>query len=159
MTCDDVLPALEMGDAALMEEARRHVQDCPGCAAALERWLALKSALAVTPRLIDRERFIWREARRESFVRSRSAGLWAIGAVAIAASVVIALSWPRPGHVSTLAPPIEALAFSTELANQELAALDRQLDQIDSELKTLSNRVALVDAKREAADLLNQYRQ
>lgn len=159
MTCDEVLPALEMGDAAQEREACSHVQDCPACAAAVARWLALKSSLSEAPALTDQERIIWRGARRESYARTRLPRLWVVGAAAFAASVAVALLWPRPGIEPIPKPRIEALAFSAERANQEFATLDRQLDQIDSELKGLSNRIALADVKRKTAELMDQYRQ
>jgi hypothetical protein len=158
MKCDDVLPALEIGDAAQERAARLHARDCPACATAMGRWLALKSSLATAPALTDQERLIWRAARREMPARLRLPRIWEVGAAAIAASVVVVLLWPRPVPGPAAAAPVEALAFSAERAEQEFAHFDRQLDQIDSELTALSNRIAMADAKRKAAELMDQYR-
>ncbi len=158
MTCDDVLPALEIGDAAEEQAARQHMLDCPACTAAMARWLGLKSSLAVAPALTDQERLIWREARRESSARPRLLRAWVVGAAVIAASVVVVLLWPRTVPRPTQAPLIEALTFSAERAEKEFAVFDRQLDQIDSELAALANRIIIADVKRKVADLMDQYR-
>jgi hypothetical protein len=157
MTCDDVLPALELGDAAQQDAARQHARDCPACAAAVGRWLALKSALADAPALTDQERALWRAARQGSSPRVWRPRLWVAGAAAVAATVLVALLWPRPAPPPTPGPSVEALAFSAERSGRELAAFGRQLDQVDRELAALSERIVLAEARRMAAGLAEQY--
>lgn len=161
MTCDDVLPALEIGDAVRGDAARRHAQDCPACAAAVTRWLAVKTSLGATPTLSDVDRAAWRDARREVVARPRPRRHWLVGAAAVAASVAVALAWPRPAPDPQVAPaaPLEVLAYSPERAAEEYADFDRRLDQLDGELATLPDRIALADARRTAAELTAQYRQ
>jgi len=67
------------------------------------------------------------------------------------------LLWPRPLPGPVPVSPVETLAFSAERAEREWTAFDRQLDQVESELTTLSDRIARADAKRQAADLMDQY--
>ncbi|HTK76666.1 MAG TPA: hypothetical protein VL371_15470 [Gemmataceae bacterium] len=157
MTCDEVLPALEMGDVVQEQAARRHVRECPACAAAIDRWLALKASLTDAPALTDRDRAVWRDARRDLLPRMRRPRLWVVGAAAVAAAVLVALLWPRPLPGPVPVSPVETLAFSAERAEREWTAFDRQLDQVESELTTLSDRIARADAKRQAADLMDQY--
>jgi hypothetical protein len=55
-------------------------------------------------------------------------------------------------------PPVESLTFAPDRAAREFAIFDRQLDQFDNELSAVSNRIALAEAKREAAELSDRYR-
>ena len=160
MTCDDVLPALELGDAARRQAARNHARTCPACTAAVGRWSAVKSALAATPALTDRDRALWRDARSGSPSQPRVPRAWLAGA-ALAAGVGVALLWPRPvpEPEPSPAPPPEVLTESPERVAAEFAAFDRRLDQLDGELAALENRIAVADARRTAAELAAEYRQ
>lgn len=160
MTCDDVLPALELGDAARRQAARGHARDCPTCTAAIGRWQALKSALAATPALTDRDRSSWRDARSGPPPRPRSPRAWLAGA-AVAACVGVALAWPRRADEPppSSVPPLEVLTESPERVAEQFAAFDRRLDELDGELAALENRIAVADARRTAAELTAEYRQ
>jgi hypothetical protein len=161
VTCNDILPALEMGDAEWQQLARRHAADCPACAAAIRRWLALKTALGEAPLLTDQERAVWLAAQGKSFSRNRRPMMiWASAGAAAAAVVLAFLLWPRPvpRSIPGPMPPVESLTFAPERAAREFASFDRQLDQFDNELSAVSNRLALADAKRQAEELGHRYR-
>lgn len=155
MTCDDVLPALELGDASRQRAARAHAEGCAACLAAVEHWAAVKSSLAATPALTERDRATWRDARREPRPR-RLPRAWLAGAAALV-GVGVALLWPRPLPPPELPP--EVWTESPSPVAPEFADLDRRLDQLDGELTALENRIALADVRREAAKLAAEYRQ
>ena len=127
----------------------------------MRRWLALKAALIEAPPLTDQERAVWR-AQEEVVPRKRRPLIWASAGAAVAAAVLVLLLRPRPLPPPTPGPapgpPVESLTFSPERAAREFASFDRQLDQFDDELTAVSNRIALGDAKRQAAELSDRYR-
>ena len=155
MTCDDVLPSLELGDASRQQAAHAHVEGCAACSAAIERWAAVKSSLAATPALTDRDRATWRDAR--SAPRPRRLPRAGLAGAAVVAGVGVALLWPRP--LPPPESPPEVRAESPSPVAPEFADLDRRLDELDGELAALERRVALADVRREAAELAAEYRQ
>jgi hypothetical protein len=159
VTCDDVLSALEFGDAAERENARRHARSCPACAAAIDRWLALRAALTDIPPLTDRDRAVWHAAVKGPAGRRRPSLWWAAGAAAVAATILLALLWPRPGPKPRPGPEPrgEVLTFSPERTERDLTDLGRQLDRVENELTSLANRIAAADARRQAAELKDRY--
>ena len=159
MTCDDVLPALELGDAPRQRSAHAHAAKCPACAAALEHWAAVKSSLAATPALTDRDRALWRDNRRGPPPRRLPRAWLAGAAVVTGVGVAVALSWPRPQPLPPPELPPEVRTESPTPVAPELADLDRRLDQLDGELAALENRIALADVRREAAQLAAEHRQ
>jgi len=158
MTCDEVLPACEFGDAARRQAAHRHALDCPTCPAVLHRWQALKADLAATPPLTDRDRALWRDARQGAPGRRRVPRGWLAGAAAVAVCGAVALVWPRPEPAPPPAAPAEVLAAVPDRAAQDYEDFGRRLDELDGELAALTDRIATAEARRTAAELTAQYR-
>jgi hypothetical protein len=159
--CDDVLSALELGDAGRQREARRHAAGCPACAVAMRRWLALKADLVEVSQLTERERAIW-HSQAVVIPRKRrllvGAGVGAAVAAGVLGLLLTSRPSPAPAPGPAPGPPVESQTFSPERAAREFANFDRQLDQFDNELTAISKHIALAEAKREAAELSDRYR-
>jgi hypothetical protein len=170
MTCDDFLPALETGGYFRRAAAKRHAAACPACARSLAAWEALKRELAAAPALTPRERDLWTAAAGTAAGRPRVRRLRRAVDFAIAASLLGLATYlflhSRKPDGNTEAPPrasstpvVIVTAVSPASVAIELSPLEQRLARLEAELATLSQRAELADLRRQAATLLDEYRQ
>jgi hypothetical protein len=169
MTCDDFLPALETGGLFRRTAARWHAARCPACARVLARWQALKSELAEASPLTDRQRDLWLLAAEPAPVRPRLQLMWRLAALALVTALPAGfVLWStQTGIFRTTGRVVQkresdtrvaVVPISPESIARELSPLERGLDRVEAELAMLARRAARVDAHRQTATLLEEYR-
>jgi hypothetical protein len=184
MNCEQILAALETGDDREQDDARRHIESCPNCAAAVKTLEEMTSALAEPSQLTEADRAAWLSAKtverasstiRESAPDRRSSQRFVVAAAAIVLLVgAVALLIQRAGDRDVIAekqkdqpitpqvapertPPetiVEEPARTDPRYVAELDAVRKDLTSMRSELERLRSRAALLDVRVETNRLL-----
>ena len=167
MNCDEFLPALETGGFFRRRAACRHAARCSACAHTLAAWRALKHELTAAPPLNGRQRDLWTSVARPGQVRPRANYTGRRAALAVAAAVLLMVSWwslrsPNPRPPEPRAAPaqiaqVTVVPISLESIAREVFPLEQRLEQMETELAALSRRAALADLKRQTETLLEAY--
>jgi hypothetical protein len=168
MNCDEFLPALETGGFFRRRAARRHAARCSACAQTLAAWRALKHGLTAAPPLTGRQRDLWTSVAQPRQVRPRANYTRGRAALAVAAAVLLAVSWwslrsynPRPPEqpaTPSQIAQVTVVPISLESIAREVFPLEQRLEQMETELAALSRRAAFADLKRQTETLLQAYR-
>jgi hypothetical protein len=184
MNCEQILAALETGDAREQDEARRHVETCPTCAAAVTALEELKSALAEPAPVTEAERSAWLSAMsadrasstiRESAPNRRSSQRLVVTAAAVVLLVgTVALLIQRAGDRDVIVEKQKDQPITPQVAPErtppgtvveepgrtdpryvaELDAVRKDVTSMRSELERLRSRAALLDVRVETKRLL-----
>jgi hypothetical protein len=184
MNCEQILAALETGDAHEQDDARHHIESCPSCAAAVAALEELKSALAEPALLTESNRAAWMAAmttvRASSTIRStapvrRSSHRLVVAAAAVVLLVgAIALLIHRASDRDIIAEKQKNQPITPQVAPErttpetiveepgrtdpryvaELDAVRKDVTSMRSELERLRSRAALLDVRVETNRLL-----
>lgn len=184
MNCEQILAALETGDAREQDEARRHIESCPTCAAAVAALHELKSALAEPAPVTDADWSLWLAAMsadraastiRESAPNRRSSQRLVVAAAAVVLLVgAVALLNQRAGDRGAIAEKQRNQPITPQVAPErtppetvveepgradpryvaELEAVRKDVTSMRSELERLRSRAALLDVRVETKRVL-----
>jgi hypothetical protein len=168
MNCEKVLAALATGGLVARCRARRHVAGCRDCADAERRLREITRALACAPPLTAAQRALWAAASTEAAASRRwQAWVYPLGlaAAAVLFGVIALKLWvPQLGggddrlRITNVVPEPPAVSpvqgsERGKLADEMLAKLDR----LDRELTDLRRAGDLLDVRKDADALWEQY--
>jgi hypothetical protein len=184
MNCEQILAALETGDAREQDDARHHIRSCPSCAAAAAAFEELKSALAEPSLVTEIDRSAWLAAigadrasstTRDSAPVRRSSQRLVVAAAAVVLLVgAVALLIQRAGDRDIVVEKPKEKSITPEVAPErtpqetiveepgrtdpryvaELDAVRKDVTSMRSELERLRSRAALLDVRVETNRLL-----
>jgi hypothetical protein len=172
MKCDDFIANYEACSAWSRLRAQVHVKRCPTCASTRD-WLSqVRSQLATPTAITPFHRRVWERAAAGDVPepvaqRIATPQLAVVGSLALAASLVVALvlSPPEndpkgPNEVVLKLPQRSSSTIVTrslEPSPAEIAALETGLDQLEADLKRLSEEAARLETLRALGKLAAQY--
>ncbi|MBS0264627.1 MAG: hypothetical protein JSS02_22020 [Planctomycetes bacterium] len=171
MTCDDFLPALELGSPAEQQSAREHAAACPRCAAVAAALSRTKQDWATHAPLPSAWRTAWEQTADQDRTFASVAQPWTrqmAGWVVTAACTLVAVLviTHRSGtHTNDRGqlPDLSSRHTSPRIISEmhdpatALAELSQSLDALDQTLSELAERAQRQEVAHDIAVTLNHY--
>jgi hypothetical protein len=172
MKCDDFISNNESRSPWSRLRARVHANRCPTCAATREWLTQVRRQLATSAEITPFHRRVWERAAAHEAPdptpgRIASRRFAVAGGLALAAALVVAfvLSLPkrderRDKQLATnphSRPASTIVTQSLKVPPGEIAALETGLDQLEADLKRLSEEAARLETLRAISELAAKY--
>jgi len=172
MRCDEFLRSSRTGNVWRRLLARLHAARCRRCAQLLQRVAAMEHELSQSPPLSQSQRRLWEQAmeiEREAPARSpvRRPLLAAVAATLLVGIAVAIWQWgegsrPAEGPVAEneqrqAEPAIRESPLAQSRDSEDLAEIRAGLDRLSLRLDHLSRKAALLNARRQVAELIDRY--